>query len=86
MTLLHLAAAKGYLEINQTIFNNLVISNFSGFNPRNNQGSTPLFLAAAEGHLEICRLSITSLSIIKATDINPRKDVNRTPLHVQGIS
>ena len=41
LTHLHLTAAKGFLEICQTIFNKLVISNFSKFNPRDNQGTTP---------------------------------------------
>ena len=73
VTLFHLAAENGEIELCK-----LIIPHINVKNPKNSNGWTPLHFAAKKGHIEICRLILNTLT----EDKNPECHHGATPLHL----
>ena len=73
VTLFHLAAENGEIELCK-----LIIPHINMKNPKNANGWTPLHFAAKKGHIEICRLILNTLT----EDKNPECRHGATPLHL----
>ena len=73
VTLFHLAAENGEIELCK-----LIIPHINVKNPKNSNGWTPLHFAAKKGHIEICRLILNTLT----EDKNPECRHGATPLHL----
>lgn len=73
VTLFHLAAENGEIELCK-----LIIPHINVKNPKNSNGWTPLHFAAKKGHIEICRLILNTLT----EDKNPKCHHGATPLHL----
>ena len=72
MTLLHVAAKKGYLNVCK-----LIAENVQEKNPEDCFGVTPIQLAAKNGHYEVCQLIISNVN-----EKNPAMHDGFTPLHI----
>lgn len=77
VTLLHLAASGGNIEICQFLINNIQgIVDMSKTN-----GETPLHEASSKGQIEVCKLLVDKMGI----DKNPKDNQGRTPLHLAAL-
>ena len=72
ITPLHIAAAKGHVDVYKQIIQCIDV-----INPRDsNNGWTPLHFASYHGHLELCEFIIE-----KVDDLNPYDNEGKTPIY-----